>query len=362
MVALTWANLKMMARNRQGLFYALLFPLILVVLFGLFDFNGVGAADVTVIDQSGGPKAELLRERLAEIEFLELDFLDIDPGEARNKVAEGDLGYLIVIPEMFDDPASQAQGRGPAPVTLVYSTRNPDRNQLVDGAVRNLVSEIHSTDGPIVPSQLLTADVIQVPEVDYFDNVLLGLLALGIMINSIISIAVRISTYRNQSILKRLLVTPLPIWKFFAAEITAHVLLALAQAGIILTVGVFAFGGHVHGNILWVLAITVLGSIVFLNIGFIVSAWANSPAAASAMGNAVSMPMMFLAGTFFSTAALPWVLPQLSLALPLTPMLAALRDVAIESAPIWDTWPNLAAMGGWVVATALAAVKVFRFG
>ncbi len=362
MVALTWANLKMMARNRQAIFWALFFPLLLVVVFGLFDFNGVGAADVAVIDQSGGPRAELLRERLEGIEFLELEFQELDPGEARDKVADGDLGYLIVIPEMFDDPAAQAQARSPAPVILVYSTRNPDRNQLVDGAVRNLVSDIHSAGGPIVPSQLLTADVIQVPEVDYFDNVLLGLLGLGIMTNSIISIAVRISTYRNQSILKRLLVTPLPIWKFFAAEITAHVLLALVQAGIILTVGVFAFGGHVHGNILWVLAITALGSIVFLNIGFILSAWAKSPAAASGMGNAVSLPMMFFAGTFFSTAALPWVLPQVSLALPLTPMLAALREVAIDSAPIWDTWPHLAALGGWVAATALAATKVFRFG
>ena len=175
------------------------------------------------------------------------------------------------------------------------------------------------------------------------------------------SIAVRISTFRNQAILKRLLVTPLPIWKFFAAEITAHVLLALVQAGIILSLGVFVFGGHVHGNILWVLAITVLGSVVFLNIGFILSAWAKSPAAASGMGNAVAMPMMFLAGTFFSTAALPWVLPEMSLVLPLTPMLAALRDVAIDSEPIWDTWPYLAALGGWAVVTALGAIKVFKF-
>ena len=362
MVALTLANLKMMARNRQAIFWALFFPLLLVVVFGLFDFNGVGAADVVVIDQSGGPRAELLRERLEEIEFLGLEFQETDPDKARDRVADGGLGYLIVIPQTFDDPAAQERTGSPPPVTLVYSTRNPDRNQLVDGAVRNLVAVIHSDGGPVLPSQLLTSDVIQVPEVDYFDNVLLGLLGLGIMTNSIISIAVRISTYRNKSILKRLLVTPLPIWKFFAAEITAHVLLALVQAVIILAVGVFVFGGHVNGNILGVLAITALGSIVFLNIGFILSAWAKSPAAASGMGNAVSLPMMFFAGTFFSTAALPWVLPQLSWALPLTPMLEALRDVAIDSTPIWETWPQLAVMGGWVAATAIAATKVFKFG
>ena len=356
MVALTLANIKMMARNRQAIFWALFFPLMLVVVFGLFEVNGVGSADMGVIDQSEGYNSELLLERLNEIEFLELKSDAMNVSEALDKVAAGDLGYLIVIPASFDDPAIRSE------VNLVYSTRNPDRNQLVDGAVRNLVSEIQSNGGPVVPSELLMADVIEVPEVDYFDNVLLGLLALGIMMNSIISIAVRISTFRNQSILKRLLVTPLPIWKFFAAEITAHVLLALVQAGIILALGVFVFGGHVHGNILWVFAITALGSVVFLNIGFILSAWAKSPAAASGMGNAVAMPMMFLGGAFFSTAALPWVLPEVAQALPLTPMVAALREVAIESEPIWEIWPYLAAMGAWVVVTAAGAIKVFKFG
>jgi ABC-2 type transport system permease protein len=356
MVALTLANIKMMARNRQAIFWALFFPLMLVVVFGLFEVNGVGSADVGVIDQSEGPNSELLLELLNEIEFLELESDAMNVSEALDKVAAGDLGYLIVIPASFDDPAISSK------VNLVYSTRNPDRNQLVDGAVRNLVSEIQSNGGPVVPSELLMADVIEVPEVDYFDNVLLGLLALGIMMNYIISIAVRISTFRNQSILKRLLVTPLPIWKFFAAEITAHVLLALVQAGIILALGVFVFGGHVHGNILWVFAITALGSVVFLNIGFILSAWAKSPAAASGMGNAVAMPMMFLGGAFFSTAALPWVLPEVAQALPLTPMVAALREVAIDSEPIWETWPYLAAMGAWVAVTAAGAIKVFKFG
>tara|TARA_B110000263_G_scaffold141409_1_gene122711 strand:- start:593 stop:1663 length:1071 start_codon:yes stop_codon:yes gene_type:complete len=355
MVALTLANIKMMARNRQAIFWALFFPLMLVVVFGLFDVNGVGSADVVVIDESEGPNSELLLELLNEIEFLELESEKLVFSEAWDKVAAGDLGYLIVIPASFDDPTINTE------VNLVYSTRNPDRNQLVDGAVRNLVSEIQSASGPVVPAELLMADVIDVPEVDYFDNVLLGLLGLGIMMNSIISIAVRISTFRNQSILKRLLVTPLPIWKFFAAEITAHVLLALVQAGIILSLGVFVFGGHVYGNIFWVLAITALGSVVFLNIGFILSAWAKSPAAASGMGNAVAMPMMFLGGAFFSTAALPWVLPEVAQALPLTPMLVALREVAIESEPIWETWPYLAAMGAWVVVTAAGAVKVFKF-
>ena len=105
----------------------------------------------------------------------------------------------------------------------------------------------------------------------------------------------------------------------------------------------------------------LLGAVVFLNIGFILSAWARSPAAASGMGNAVALPMMFLAGAFFSTDSLPWLLPYAALALPLTPMLDALREVGINNAPLWETWPQLAALSAWAAATAAAAIRLFRF-
>ena len=365
MLAITLANLKMMARNRQGLFWALIFPLLLVVVFGLFDFHGVTPTGVAVADFSGGPKAEILREHLDTIAFLDSEELDPEePGAlegARRRLADGDLGYLLLVPHGLDDPAAENSAGAPEPVTLVYSTRNPERNQLIEGAVHSLVIELRSEGRPVLPDHLVTSEVIPTPEVDYFDTVLLGLLGLGIMTNSIISIAVRISTYRNQAVLMRLLATPLPVWKFFAGEIIAHLLLAMVQALIILAVGVFVFGGDIHGSLGWVLIIVLLGTVVFLNIGFILSAWARTPAAASGMGNAVALPMMFFAGTFFSTAALPWLLPYAALALPLTPMLDALREVAINSAPLWETWPQLAALGAWAVATALLAVRVFRF-
>ena len=53
MVALTLANLKMMSRNRQAAFWALFFPLMLVVVFGLIDINAVGPGELWILDQSG---------------------------------------------------------------------------------------------------------------------------------------------------------------------------------------------------------------------------------------------------------------------------------------------------------------------
>jgi len=356
-LAFTLANLKMMARNRQATFWALFFPLLLVVVFGLLDIDGVGSADLVVIDQAGTEASKTLLRKLAGIEFLELKE---DPGDpdaigAREAVIRGRLDYLLLIPEGFGGGESR-------PVTLMYNSGDRQRNQMVDGTVRNLVAEAQPGVKGLDPTMAVISEVAKVPPVSYFDSVLLGLVALGIMTNSIISIAVRISTYRNQAILKRLLVTPLPIWKYFASEVAAHLVLALVQAAVILAVGVFVFGARIPGNVIWIFLIVILGSLVFLNIGFILSAWARTPAAASGMGNAIALPMMFFAGTFFSTASLPWILPHLAQALPLTPMLTALREVGIESVPLWETWPQLATLAGWAVATGLVATRVFRFG
>ena len=374
MIALFWANLKMMARNRQATFWALFFPLIFVVVFGLFDFDSLGSSRVGVVAEADLPVVSQVIGGLAAIYALDVreevgPAFQSNVAKGRLEVEQGDLDYLLILPP---DPSPSDGGNSDGgqltrtPATLVYASGDRGRNQLVIGAIRDILAqagssamESETSTGP--GDGLLRSEAVEVNQVSYFDQVLMGLVAMGIMTNAIISISVRISNYRNLSILKRLLVTPLPIWKYFVGEVGAHLMVALVQAAIIMSVGVLVFGAKIHGNLAWILVIVVLGSLVFLNIGFIVSGWTNNPAAASGMGNAIALPMMFFAGTFFPTAALPWVLPYVAEALPLTPMLVALRDVANAGEPLWNTWPQLAILGGWVLATGAVATRVFRF-
>lgn len=355
MLALTFANLKMLGRNRQTTFWALFFPLILVVVFGLFDFSALGRARIAVIDGAQTPASEEVVAGLRDIAALRWAEPPESPMAGRELIAAGDLDYLLVIPEGF------AVGGPAAPISLTLTDANRERNQLILGLLRQRAGAAVAEESVMEPPPLVVERRLDLHRPSYFDLVLLGLVGMGVMTNAIISVAVRLSNYRNLSILRRLLATPLPIWKFFAAEIAAQLVLALAQAGIILAVGVFIFGAQLPGNWLYLLPVVLLGSLIFLNIGFILSAWANTPAAASGMGNAIAFPMMLFAGVFFPTSALPWLLPYAADALPLAPMLTALRDIALQEAALWEVWPQLAILAGWAAATALVAVRVFRF-
>ncbi len=364
MVALTIANLKMLARNRQTTFWALFFPLILVAVFGLFDLTGFGSSSLAVIDQAQTDASRALQADLAEVSVLELREAPADLAAARQLVDEGSLDYLVVIPAGFARPGAADSAGLPssaAPVRLVLRTGDEERNSIVQGMVQRMAVGALLPEPPTPLPLVMETERLAGRQVSYFDRVLVGLVGMGIMTHAIIGIAARISTYRNLSILKRMLVTPLAVWKFFAAEVAAQLVLALLQAVIILAVGMFVFRAQLPGNLLLLLPAVILGGLVFLNIGFIISAWANSPAAASSMGNVVTFPMMFFAGTFFSTSALPWLLPYVADVLPLAPMLTAMRDIALHQATLGQVWPELAILAGWVVATSLVAIRVFRF-
>ena len=98
MLVFTLTNLKMMSRNRQATFWALFFPLMLVVVFGLLDIKGVGSPNLVLVDQANTEASKLLREQLAGIEFLGLEQTPTSESAARLRVAEGDLDYLLIIP------------------------------------------------------------------------------------------------------------------------------------------------------------------------------------------------------------------------------------------------------------------------
>ena len=362
MVPLLVANLKIMARDRQTFFWALAFPLIFVTVFGLVDFTGSGSADIAIIDHDGADLSQSIIVQLQELDFLNVKTAYSGETDAQAALEDGDLDYVLIIPQGLDLLNPDAPEQEPVSLTLMYDEADVQDNQLVLGTLGHLVDEANLALLPTPRLLEVSPRPVSARQVKYFDEVLVGLLGMGLMVNSIIAMAVKVSAYRNQAILKRILATPLRVRNYFASEVVAHLLLALVQTAIILAVGVWIFGANLQANAWLIFPIAALANIVFLNIGFIISSWANSGSAASGMGNAIALPMMFLSGTFFATATLPSILPEVVRFLPLTPMLDAMREVSIDNASLWHTWPELAILAGWIVATSVAAVKLFRFG
>jgi ABC-2 type transport system permease protein len=357
------ASIKMLYRDRQALFWAMAFPVIFTVVFGLFDFTDSPEATFAVVSEADTPVSEALASGLGRVESFTVQER-ADLSAARRALTDGEVDVVLTVPAPPPSVGGLDPGAAPPPQTIeaYYNEGNADVNQFALDAVERIVGGLNlRLAGVTEPAVRLEAQGVAGRTVEYYDFLLPGLVAMGVMNFSIIGMSVAIARFREQRILKRILATPLAPVKFLSAQVLARLVLALAQAALILAVGVFLFGAEIYGRVIWIFVLATVANLIFLNIGFAVAGRASNPDAAQGIGNAVALPMMFLSGVFFPTDTLPDVLQQAVRYLPLTPLIEALRKVSIEGQSILDTGPQLLLLGVWVLVSFVLASRMFRF-
>ncbi|MFN7278686.1 MAG: ABC transporter permease, partial [bacterium] len=133
---------------------------------------------------------------------------------------------------------------------------------------------------------------------------------------------------------------------------------------VILSVGHFAFDFTLVNG--WttfseMLLLSLLGLVVFMGFGFIVSGLARSESAIPPFSNLVTLPQFLLAGTFFPVENFPTWLQPVCRVLPLTHLNEAMRNIAFEGAHITDCGREIGYLALWGVAVYAIAVRVFRW-
>ena len=75
MIPLTITNIKIMIRNRHTTFWALFFPLLLVIVFGLFQIGNFGGVTIAVINNSDTDASDKLLNEISANEFFAIEYI-----------------------------------------------------------------------------------------------------------------------------------------------------------------------------------------------------------------------------------------------------------------------------------------------
>ena len=180
------------------------------------------------------------------------------------------------------------------------------------------------------------------------------------MNSSVIGVGVGMSKYREDKILKRITTTPVKSWWFIIAEILSRLCVNLIQISVILMIGKFLFDAHIYGNIFVILAVAMVGAIMFQLFGFVVAALSKTTDAAQGMATAITIPMMFLVGVFFPIDFLPKWLYAIVQYLPPAPILRIIRGVLLEDQSPFFEPKNALIVLSWIVITLSLSIWKFR--
>jgi ABC-2 type transport system permease protein len=287
--------------------------------------------------------------------------LTVIPGDLDEQLAErgeADRSLVVVFPEGWELVPPGAPGYQPLTAYTNEATAQEGQTALL--VVNAVVAQSIVTAGGGSPEPLVVVEEVAGRNLGYIDFLVPGILGLTVMQLGLFSVAFGFVQLKTTGTLRRLFATPTSPGYFLGAQVSSRLIIAIVQVLILLGVGL-AFGVQLVGSILVVLALAVVGSIVFLAMGFGVAGWAKNENQAAPVANLISLPMMFLSGSFFPREAMPEFLQQVTRFLPLTYLNDALRAVINDGAGLDVIGTDVIGLAVWAVIAFAIATRLFKW-
>jgi ABC-2 type transport system permease protein len=358
--ALFVASGKMFIRNRAAVFFSLFLPLIIMLIFGVLNFEGSTELDVGIVDEANNEASAALVERLGEYEYLVLDEGDRDAELAA--LEEGDREFVIEIPAGWAPPAPGSESG----LVAYASSADPAQQQVGQGLLQQAVGQAlfapagGGTGGGSGFAPPLQFESVESRDLAYIDFLVPGIVGMTIMQLGLFGVAFGFVQLKRTGALRRLFATPTSPAYFLSAQVLSRLIIGVVQVAILFGVGIW-FGLQMFGDYMSLLVIVLIGSAIFLAVGFAIAGWAKNEDQAAPVANLVSLPMMFLSGVFFPRDAMPDFLASITQFMPLTYVNEALRAIVNDGAGLLSLGPQLLGMGVWVIITFVLAVVMFRW-
>ena len=357
--ALFMASVKMFVRNRTALFFSLFLPLVIMLIFGVLNFEGSTSVSLGIVDEAQNEASAALADGLAEY-----DYLEISEGERDAELLaleEGDRGFVLVIPQGFELQLGTDTG-----LVAYASTSDPSQSQVGQGLLQQAVggaiaTASGATAGPDAGfSAPVTFESVESRDLGYIDFLVPGIVGMTVMQLGLFGVAFGFVQLKRTGALRRLFATPTSPAYFLSAQVASRLVLGYVQVAILVGIGIW-FGLQMFGSWLVLALIVGMALLIFLAVGFAVAGWANNEDQAAPVANLISLPMLFLSGVFFPRDAMPELLRDITGFMPLTYVNEALRAVMNEGAGLVNLGPQLLGMGVWAVITFVLAVRLFKW-
>jgi ABC-2 type transport system permease protein len=328
-------------RNKFGLFFGLIFPVILILIFGaIFSGNSSGTITVYTQNQDTGPfpspqmniAAQFVQAlngttpngtRISDTWPIRIELVDSSVNFTKY-LADHSASDGILIPAGF----SADYAAGQMVNVTVYGNPTSSTSGIVSGTVSGVANlfNLQRFGGSTVIS--MSSATVNTEQTQYVDFLIPGLIGFSILVSPMFSLVNISSEYKKTKLFKQLSLTPLTKMEWLASKVLFYIVLSAVSFLLMVAVGIFAFNAHVTLTV-WLIPFLVLGPMLFASLGMLVGTVTKNPETAGVIGNIVTFPMMFLAGTFFPISIMPQYLQSIAHILPLFYVVEGLNNVMV---------------------------------
>jgi len=378
---IAWKDLLELFRNRLGLVLLILMPIFMMTMVGFIypsetSISNVSIALVNEDEGFGNYSAsstfimalETDNDNTSMMTLTDASNLD----DIRDLIQTGDAeGGIIISSDFTSNLMSGKQGT----ITIVTDQSNPQMSAMIQAVLQEVFEQMgtrlaqqnvqglgvdENTSLAVVKPYNVQATGAVEGKFSYFDFIAPGIMAMTVMMSVMTGLPAAISQEREVGTLDGMMVAPISRLAVILGKTLAQMARGILQGVLILVLAVTLFGVTVHGNILLVFALLLLGVFSFVGLGVVLTSFAKDQETAVMLMMTLMFPMMFLSGVFFPIEQMPWFMQSISKVLPLTYVADALRKVMVLGADIPALTTELSVLIVFGVVMTAIAVPVFK--
>lgn len=382
-------DLLVLWRHPPRLISILLFPIIMITLFGYGMGGTLDNIPVVVVEQSHGQVTDATLTAIKGMSLYDVKDIITDPDKGKQMVQSGQVKAAIILPSNYDD----LNDTKPKSVIIDVDSSDQMASSAVIPATQALFNQISNQIGMqklegmnLTPSASASAIQVQSNQVaaasqginfqsimnsinfqinkmygniEYIDFLVPAVIGMTVLFGCMFGMGESLAGERERGELARLFMTPTSVATVVGGKIISKVTVEIVRAIILIVAAILLFGIVINGSMVLTLLVLALGALCFVGFGIMISARVSTQEDYMQSVMPITMPMMFVSGVFYPIETMPWIFQKLAYVFPLTYVNNALRAVMLKGAGVGDIWVDIVVLIGF---TALFfALGVTRF-
>jgi len=360
-LAVTTRIIRQFRHDRRTLGLVFVAPIVILSLLYFLMRGGTVRPAMDVVNLDQGPLGGRVAAQLAATGRLDVTSTDL--ARARKDLDGGLVAAYLVLPEAFSADAAA----GSISPQLRLEGTQPGLTQPVmlalNQAVATGASSLAPRSGPQSPRLAVETTYLHggrgLDSLDYFGAGFVGMVVFFLVF--VITI-VSFLRERSQGTLERLMASPITRTELVLGYMSGFALLGILQAIEVVLFTLYVLRVHNEGNVGLILLVTLLMTVVAVNLGILLSMFARTEFQAVQFIPIALVPQIFLSGIIFPIATEPHWLQYVSNVLPLTYAVGGLRDIMLKGADLssGSLQLDLAVVAGFGAAMVVGAAATLR--
>jgi ABC-2 type transport system permease protein len=360
-VVFTKLNTRRFMRDRLAQFFAIVFPLIFLLVFGsLNSGNNNVSFKVAIINQSKTAFSKKLVKQIDTSNIFKVSGSATTIALADKQISNSQIDGIILLPSSFGT-VKEGQPYPSGQAKVIYSENDAATATSLSTVLACHFKSIYSKYVPLNQPFTVANQQLNHKSLTSFDYTFSGLLGFSIIGLGVFGPVNVFPELKKQGILRRLHTTPLRVWQYFLATMFGQAITGIVAIVIQFIVAIELFHLKVDGNYTEIFLFIIFSIFMILGLGLAIGGWAKNERQAAPLSNIVVFPMLFLSGTFFPRYIMPIWLQKVTDFLPLTPVIDGLRQLTTEGQNLINIGPQLGLIAAWFIVIYFIAFRVFKW-